>query len=760
MIDDKTVQDILRKVFPENEEGDSTISELIRKSGVSGLLISRKIYRQDEFLENFVNQRSQELNSDGVRQITDLIVGLIFKGSDTNTPELFRLLPDRVQTAIAKSAKYILDATLENSIANDVGKSMSGLVALTNTPWSFEEWISQTSMFNALPTVQYTPFQLAIIKLLGDSKTQKEIILAFKKYHLITHDEIRTGFDFSNEPLRKAVSKAEALKEVFGVVEKGKAVKEVAKPLSEKEQFAKTTFKVGMVGSFDYLTKQIGGNNTIYYFIVVEVGEKVILNTYHSSNNQIQELDFFMIKDYYQNFKILYTQESMKDTFGYNLTDVDRLIAKRLIRDNSYDSYRNKDIRIWFWLDTDFEAKKTLASEARKIIQGALAVEKKEVAKPIMSKDLQAKADQSAKQLSDKKDPESQRIAFLNQLGADYSNKVKHTRLSLEKLALKFGIDSKNQVKELNELAVVRHCREIAHNFVLTDRQKYDEIVAFYHQQANSSHRTSESIMFQQYSTPSPIAFLMGKFCKLDQPYDSPNDGIKEDQFYEPSAGNGILTIVGNSLLFNVNENSPFRYGNLKLDGYGNLTKYDSSVPNQYLAKKYNAVLTNPPFNKLDKPVKVDGYKITALDHIMAIYALDCMKDNGRAAIIIGGNTEYDSEGRIEGGKNRIFLSYLYEHYNVADVINLDGAKLYSRQGTSFDVRVILIDGRKEVPGGYAPLYNITKDSQVKDFDTLYNRVFALLDTPKVNVGGNKKLALKYKYRLRLQLQELELKVA
>jgi hypothetical protein len=105
----------------------------------------------------------------------------------------------------------------------------------------------------------------------------------------------------------------------------------------------------------------------------------------------------------------------------------------------------------------------------------------------------------------------------------------------------------------------------------------------------------------------------------------------------------------------------------------------------------------------------------------MAIRALDCMKDDGKAAIIIGGHTEWDSEGRIKAGKNRIFFSYLYKYYHIEDVINIDG-DLYSRQGTSFDVRLILIDGRKATPEGFPPLKE-ANEKVVKDFDTLYDRV-------------------------------------
>jgi hypothetical protein len=140
----------------------------------------------------------------------------------------------------------------------------------------------------------------------------------------------------------------------------------------------------------------------------------------------------------------------------------------------------------------------------------------------------------------------------------------------------------------------------------------------------------------------------------------------------------------------------------------------------------FDGIITNPPFGKLDKTLTVGEFPINTLDHAMAIRALDCMKDNGRAAIIIGGHIEWDNEGRIKAGKNRIFFSYLYHHYHVEDVINIDG-DLYSRQGTSFDVRLILIDGRKANPEGYAPLK--TKDDvTVKDFDALYDRIKPLLN--------------------------------
>ena len=83
---------------------------------------------------------------------------------------------------------------------------------------------------------------------------------------------------------------------------------------------------------------------------------------------------------------------------------------------------------------------------------------------------------------------------------------------SVEKLAATFGITNQNLVKELTELAIVLVAREIAHDEKHTILQRYQRIVDLYNHQVNLSHRTSHSMIFQQYSTPAPIAFLAGSY--------------------------------------------------------------------------------------------------------------------------------------------------------------------------------------------------------------------------------------------------------
>lgn len=303
-----------------------------------------------------------------------------------------------------------------------------------------------------------------------------------------------------------------------------------------------------------------------------------------------------------------------------------------------------------------------------------------------------------------------------------------HNKSTLEKLAKGFGITNQNQVKELTELAIVNFARKYAH----ADGTAYDrfsEIVSLYERQVNLSHRTSQSILLQQYSTPAPIGYLMGLFCGIDK---------TSGKYYEPSAGNGLLTIAGDPKNFTVNEIDEVRRENLLTQGFANVTGFDSSKPHpKSYFRQFDAVLTNPPFGKVES-TSFHNVEIGELDHIMALYALETLKDNGRAAIIVGGHTPYDYEGRIKMGKNRKFLSYLYKHYHVIDIIPIDGKALYSRQGTSFDTRLILINGRKNTPEGYPPLLE-SEPEVAKTFDQLFERVRIATNVRPAQTNSNNK---------------------
>ncbi len=305
---------------------------------------------------------------------------------------------------------------------------------------------------------------------------------------------------------------------------------------------------------------------------------------------------------------------------------------------------------------------------------------------------------------------------FVTRVLSDMTRKVSHNKRSIEKLALSFGIIDRTQVKELTELAIVNRARELAHESG-TILERFNNIVDLYHSQVNLSHRTSHSILLQQYSTPAPIGFLAGIFCEIDKLQ------FTGGFAFEPSAGNGLLTIAAKPERVVVNEIDPVRNRNLQTQGYSAVESKDATAPFLDKRKRFAAILTNPPFGMMDKPVMQESFPIRPLEHLMALRALDCMEDSGRAAIIIGGHTRWDKKGRIQAGKQRIFLNYLYSRYNVAAVININGHKLFSKQGTAFPTRLILIKGRKKTPSGNAPVYNEARDKVLYFFDDLYDRV-------------------------------------
>lgn len=277
--------------------------------------------------------------------------------------------------------------------------------------------------------------------------------------------------------------------------------------------------------------------------------------------------------------------------------------------------------------------------------------------------------------------------------------------------AKKHGIDaSETQIKELYEVAVMRSLQMLLSNNAY---ENYHFSIEVYNKQVNFAHRTSNSVMLQQYSTPLPLSYLAGAYVAHEQ--------SEKAQYFEPSAGNGLLTVALDSKSVIVNEIDKNRRTNLQqFHHFAQVLNQDASKPFSDLNRSFDGVITNPPFGRWDAEV-IGGYKISKLEHIMSIRALDTMKDNGRAAIIIGGHTEWDKYGRVENGANRYFISYLHHYYQVEDIINIDG-KMYGKQGTTFPIRFILINGRKSKPEGTAPLKN-DNDYTVRSFDELWERM-------------------------------------
>lgn len=284
--------------------------------------------------------------------------------------------------------------------------------------------------------------------------------------------------------------------------------------------------------------------------------------------------------------------------------------------------------------------------------------------------------------------------------------------VELRKIAERVGLkDIKDtDIQELAETAIVKRARGIASSESTNDAVKFVRIKTLYENQPSLNQRDSERVMKQQYSTPAPYAFLADMYVK--------GNGKVIESALEPSAGNGMLTIGLPMDKVHVNDIDAQRLANLRRQGFKNVTSQDGTQP--FADKDVDVVVTNPPFGSAT-PKEYDGYKISSLEGQMAINALESMKDDGRAAIIIGGKTEYAKNGSLNP-KDKAFLGYLYSHYNVEDVINVDGS-LYAKQGTSYPTRIILINGRRLNENAFPPVKDKARAETVKDYDELYKRI-------------------------------------
>lgn len=306
----------------------------------------------------------------------------------------------------------------------------------------------------------------------------------------------------------------------------------------------------------------------------------------------------------------------------------------------------------------------------------------------------------------------------------DNGTKPYRSILDLRKRASELGMEVDNDgrtdilLQELVEDGLVRAAREVIERKGSASRESYDLICKLYEMQPTISARSSNRIKMQQYSTPLPMAWIAGRFAMADK---------ADGSVLEPTAGNGMLVFTIPVGQVHVNELDKTRLDNLREQGFAQVTQQDATEPFDGDVR-YDVVIANPPFGKREA-VEYDGKKIPGLDPQITLNALSSMKDDGRAAIIIGGNMEYANNGAIKSMKP--FFTYLYDHYNVKGVIDMGGG-LYAKQGTTFPTRMILIDGRRTneeraQTAVYPPVEN-KAIRKAESFDDLYEIINEVLN--------------------------------
>lgn len=307
----------------------------------------------------------------------------------------------------------------------------------------------------------------------------------------------------------------------------------------------------------------------------------------------------------------------------------------------------------------------------------------------------------------------------------DNGTKPYRSILDLRKRASELGMEVDNDgrtdilLQELVEDGLVRAAREVVGRKGRDSRASYDLICKLYEMQPTIAARSSNRIKMQQYSTPLPMAWIANRFAMANK---------ADGKVLEPTAGNGMLVFTVPVEQVRANELDETRLDNLREQGFAEVTQQDATEPFAG-GMQYDAVIANPPFGKREA-VEYDGKMIPGLDPQITLNALASMKDDGRAAIIIGGNMEYAINGAIKSMKP--FFTYLYDHYNVKGVIDMSGG-LYAKQGTTFPTRMILIDGRRSneerAQTAVYPPVESKAIRKAESFDDLYEIINEVLNS-------------------------------
>lgn len=313
----------------------------------------------------------------------------------------------------------------------------------------------------------------------------------------------------------------------------------------------------------------------------------------------------------------------------------------------------------------------------------------------------------------------------------DSGTKPYRSILDLRKRAAALGMEVDNDgrtdilLQELVEEGLVRAAREVVNKHGRDRRESYDLICKLYEMQPTIAARSSNRIKMQQYSTPLPMAWNAAHFAM---------SGKKNGKVLEPTAGNGMLVFAVPANQVHANELDETRLDNLREQGFAEVTQQDATEPFEG-GEQYDVVIANPPFGKREA-VNYDGKLIPGLDPQITLNALASMKDDGKAAIIIGGNMVYGSNGGLKSMKP--FFTYLYDHYNVKGVVDMDG-KLYAKQGTTYPTRMILIDGRRsDEERAQTAVYPPVESKAIRraeSFDDLYEIVNQVLNSKEKTNG-------------------------
>lgn len=267
------------------------------------------------------------------------------------------------------------------------------------------------------------------------------------------------------------------------------------------------------------------------------------------------------------------------------------------------------------------------------------------------------------------------------------------------------GTTDTKVVEEAMEAGIVAAARQIVDE-AKTPAQAFNRLVAMYERQPILGTRTSTSVRDQAYSTPVPLAYVAAKLAGIGA----------QTTVFEPTAGNGALLITATPKNVTANELNAGRAAALRAQGFG-VVREENAADGAFRSVSTDVVIANPPFGPIKDKMGASrlfdmgdiqpGYQTREIDHVISLNALASMADRGRAVLIIGApSAQKDRSEGYNGKAKREFFKVLYDRYNVVDHFTVSG-DLYAKQGASWPVDVIVIDGRgassRRVPAADVP---------------------------------------------------------
>jgi hypothetical protein len=239
------------------------------------------------------------------------------------------------------------------------------------------------------------------------------------------------------------------------------------------------------------------------------------------------------------------------------------------------------------------------------------------------------------------------------------------------------------QVQEAVEAAMQRR---LAREFDVASEDSFNFAVKLLEHQPAFAFRTSDSVVFQQYSTPLPMALAAQRILG-----DTSGKRVRE-----PTIGNGSLVMSlprGTQIEgIEIDPERVARVQRLRDD----LTVRQGDFLNESLATQSDFVISNPPFGRLDRPVSFHGLKCQRIDQLIALRALESRTDDGRAVLILGADRQniFDQNAGVVAGGSKTFFAWLADHYEIEDCLEIDGG-LYAKQGAGFPVRMVTVGRRR-----------------------------------------------------------------